>query len=255
MGEDYRIGLESLASFISEQLSPSILTEILRDGFMREVQSYVKNYINNEVENLVSTLVKKEVESLRQQCNLALENLTKQLQETLSALNRQSSPIIQKEPGIKQNPNPFVFSNPSIPDPILSRSIPTLNPDSGSDNYPNIPGMQKIQVSSNTADKIKELFRANNYTEGFKLFLDNDDEKTRQCLSCVNFESLNRGNFDMTIAERLGLWAITNAYLDFLGKLIYCVDGEVLRKLLRKIVNLKDPSYQSIKSAIIKILG
>lgn len=255
MGEEFRIGIESLANFIAEQLSPNVLSDILRDSLLNEVKSYVHHCLNTEVENLISTIVKKEVESLRQQCNLALENLANQLQETLSALKSQNSPSYQKDPIIKSNQNPLLFTKPNIPEPLLSQSI-SITPDSSSDNYSNFSGSQQIPDFSNPADRIKEYFRFNNYTEGFKLLLDNDSDKVRQeCLSFVNFENINKMNLDLITAERLCMWAVANYYQDFLTQLVCCVDNEVLRKLLRKIVALKDPSFNNVKSAIIKILG
>ena len=237
--------IEALGSFIADQLSPNVIGEIIREALMKEVRIYLQGYLKAELENFVVQTVRREVEAVKQQCNLVLEQVNGKLQENLLALSRVNVGSLPMPPRVV-DPQPAFFQ--ANTQNILQNFKPEGNTPQG------FNGQNLKPVDNQFSDEaLQNLFANKRFTEGFQMFLSIQDERIKEnYLSSVNLELINERNLDLPTADALAQWALTSCKTQLLARLITIInEAELLSRYLRRIVQLRNPVLNDIKSMIL----
>ena len=84
------------------------------------------------------------------------------------------------------------------------------------------------------------------------MFLSIQDEIVKEIyLSLVNLELINEQNLYLPTADVLAQWALTSCKTQLLSRLITIInEAELLLRYLRRIVQLRNPVLNDIKSMI-----
>lgn len=247
MDDNIGATLENLGSFIAEQLSPNVLSEIIRDSLLNEIHLYLQSYLKTEIENLIIRTVKREVETIKHQCNYELEQIHIKFQEGLSALSKLNMSSVQMPPKISD-------SQPTFIKPNLQNLSPIAVHKGSTPQGLNSSISPLIENQFNPEETMKNHFQSQRFTEGFQIFLSIQNERVQEnSLNFVNLELINEQNLDQATADALAQWALKETKIQLLARLISIIkENEVLSKYLRKIVGSKNPQFNEIKSMILE---
>ena len=102
-------------------------------------------------------------------------------------------------------------------------------------------------------EALQNHFVNKRFTKGFQMFLSIQDEIVKEIyLSLVNLELNNEQNLYLPTADVLAQWALTSCKTQLLSRLITIInEAELLLRYLRRIVQLRNPVLNDIKSMIL----